>query len=103
MIKFADYIITDYSATAIEASLLQKPLFLYVYDIDNYSENRGLNVKLIEELKSSTSKDIKDILTIIENDTYDYKSLEQFRNKYVETYNQNNTENICSIIKDFLK
>lgn len=103
MIKFADYIITDYSATAIEASLLQKPLFLYVYDIDNYSENRGLNVKLTEELKSSTSKDIKDILTIIENDAYDYKSLEEFRNKYVETYNENNTENICSIIKDFLE
>jgi len=102
MIKFADYIITDYSATAIEASLLQKPLFLYVYDIDNYSENRGLNVVLTEELKTSTSKDIKDILEVIENNTYDYKALEQFRNKYVETYKENNTENICNLIKDFL-
>ena len=103
MIKFADYIITDYSATAIEASLLQKPLFLYVYDIDNYSENRGLNIVLTEELKNSTSRNIKDILDIIENDTYDYTELEQFRNKYVQTYKENNTENICNVIKDFLK
>ena len=58
--KFADYIITDYSATAIEASLLQKPLFLYVYDIEKYGEARGLNVKLTEELKNSTSKNIEE-------------------------------------------
>ena len=103
MLKFADYIITDYSATAIEASLLQKPLFLYVYDIDKYNETRGLNVKLTEELSSSTFKDIKEILKIIERDTYDYDALTKFRNKYVETYNQNNTENICKLIKEYMK
>lgn len=103
LMKFADYIITDYSASAIEASLLQKPLFLYVYDIDTYNETRGLNVKLTEELSSSTHKDIKDILKIIENNTYDYESLQRFRNKYVETYNQNNTQNICKLIKKYLK
>lgn len=103
MMKFADYIITDYSATAIEASILNKPLFLYVYDLDNYNEIRGLNVNLTEELKSSTSKDIKDILNIIENDSYDYKSLEAFRDKYVETYNINNTESVCKLIMEYLK
>ena len=103
LMHFADYIITDYSATAIEASLLQKPLFLYVYDIDTYVEKRGLNVELTEELKSSTSKNIQDILDIIEKDTYDYSKLEKFRNKYVETYNNNNTQNICEVILEFMK
>lgn len=102
LMKFADYIITDYSATAIEASLLQKPLFLYVYDIDDYSEARGLNVILTEELSSSTYKDIKDILEIIQNGNYDYDSLKKFRDKYVETYNENNTENVCKLIKEYL-
>ena len=101
LMKFADYIITDYSATAIEASLLQKPLFLYVYDIDTYNETRGLNVDLTLELKNSTSKNIKDILYIIENDSYDKQALIKFRDKYVETYNQNNTENICNIIMEY--
>lgn len=103
MMKFADYIITDYSATAIEASVLNKPLFLYVYDLDSYNEIRGLNINLTQELKTSTSKDIKDIMNIIENNTYDYKSLELFRNKYVETYNINNTESVCKLIKEYLK
>jgi len=103
LMKFADYIITDYSAMAIEASLLQKPLFLYVYDIDEYLETRGLNVMLTEELKNSTSRNIKDIMQIIDNNTYDYKSLEKFRNKYIATYNENNTENIYNLIKEYLK
>ena len=103
VLKFADYIITDYSATAIEASILQKPIFLYVYDIEEYSESRGLNVNLTEELSNSTYKDIKDILKIIKEGTYDYKELKLFRDKYVETHNQNNTENICNLIKEYLK
>lgn len=103
MMKFADYIITDYSASAIEACVLNKPLFLYVYDLDNYMETRGLNINLTEELKTSTSKEFKNIMSIIENDNYDYKSLEAFRDKYVETHNINNTESVCNLIIEYLK
>ncbi len=103
LMKFADYIITDYSATAIEASLLLKPLFLYVYDIDSYNEARGLNVNLTEELVECTYKDIGDIMHNIASDSYNYESLTKFRNKYVETYNVNNTNNICNLIQEFLK
>ena len=103
LMQFSDYIITDYSATAIEASILQKPLFLYVYDIDEYVETRGLNVNLTQELDSSTYKDIKDILNAIQTDSYDYGKLRKFRDKYVETHTQNNTENICMLIKKYLE
>ena len=103
VMKFADYIISDYSATVIEASILHKPLFLYVYDIDEYKDTRGLNVNITEELKEYTSKDFKKIMNIIENDIYDFGALEKFRNKYVETYNENNTENVCKLIEENLK
>ena len=32
MIKVCDYVITDYSAVCIEASLLNKPVYFYLYD-----------------------------------------------------------------------
>ena len=102
VMKFADYIISDYSATVIEASILHKPLFLYIYDIEEYKDARGLNVDITEELKEYAKKDIKDIIKIIENDNYDYSQLEKFRNKYVETYNVNNTQNVCKLIKENL-
>ena len=101
--SFADYIITDYSAVAIEASVLNKPLFLYVYDIEEYGNNRGLNVELTKELKSSTSKSYKDIMKIIQEGTYNFDELTKFKNKYVETFDENNTENVCKLIIEYLK
>ena len=50
LIKIADYIITDYSAVAFEAAILDKPLYFYVYDIEKYTKIRGLNINLFKEI-----------------------------------------------------
>lgn len=103
LIKFADYIITDYSALAFEISTLNKPLFFYVYDIDKYKRKRGTNVDLQMEMKNSTRKDINEIIKMIENDTYDYDELASFREKYVETIDTNNSKRIKDYVIDKMK
>lgn len=103
LIKFADYIITDYSAIAFEISTLNKPLFFYVYDIDKYKRKRGTNVDLQMEMKNSTRKDINEIIKMIENDTYDYDELARFREKYVETIDTNNSKRIKDYVIDKMK
>ena len=103
LIKFADYIITDYSALAFEISTLNKPLFFYVYDIDKYKRKRGTNVDLQMEMKNSTRKDINEIIKMIENDTYDYDELARFREKYVETIDTNNSKRIKDYVIDKMK
>lgn len=50
LIKIADYVITDYSAIAFEAAVVNRPIFFYVYDLNEYKENRGLNVNLNKEM-----------------------------------------------------
>ena len=103
LIKFADYIITDYSAIAFEIATLNKPLFFYVYDINKYSRKRGVNINLKKEMKNSTRTDIKEIMKIIEKDNYDYEELARFREKYVETVDTDNSERIKDYIIDKLK
>lgn len=98
LMQIADYIITDYSAASIEASLLHKPLFFYLYDISEYQENRGLNVDLFQEVPFATSEDIDDIITKIEKDEYNYNELESFKEKYVETANMENTKRIVEFL-----
>lgn len=98
LIKLADYVITDYSAVAFEAAILDKPLFFYLYDIGNYENTRGLNIDLQQEMKSSTKTKIEDIISIIENDTYNYEELKKFKEKYVETIDQNNTKRIVEYV-----
>lgn len=102
LLKIADYIITDYSAVAFEASILNKPIYFYVYDIENYKKTRGLNVDLFKEMESSTSKDIKEIMKSIEKNKYNYQELRKFRNKYMEENYCNTTIKLVDFIFKYL-
>lgn len=96
--KIADYIITDYSVLSIEASILNKPIFLYLYDYNEYKENRGLNIQLNKELKSFTSKKFSDIMTKIIKRDYNMQELNEYKEKYIEI----DIRNIVKDLSDFL-
>lgn len=98
LMKFADFIITDYSAVAIEASVLNKPLFFYIYDYKNYVGERGLNIDPCKEMSNATSENAVDIMQSIYSDQYDFDELERFRNKYIETLSFSNTNKIGELI-----
>lgn len=98
LIKVADYIITDYSATAFEASVLKKRIFFYLYDIQEYQEERGLNIPLKQEMPSVTFHHIEEIVKAIETKSYCEKEWENFRRKYIETDDIENTKRIVEYI-----
>lgn len=98
LIKVADYIITDYSILSVEASILEKPVFLYLYDLDEYNKNRGLNIDLFEELKTFTSKNFNDIIEKIETSNYDIQEIIKYKNKYIEI----DTNNTIKELTDFI-
>lgn len=102
LIRIADYIITDYSAVAFETAILDKPVYFYVYDIDEYKKARGLNVKLFKEMNNNTSKNIKEIMMSIENNTYDFEELNEFKIKYMGNDYYNNTSKLVDFIFKYL-
>ncbi len=81
----ADYVITDYSAVSFEAVAADRKLFFYVYDIEQYEQNRGLNINPLIEYPKISSKHFNDIYSIIESGKYPVDEAEKFKNKYVET------------------
>lgn len=97
-LRVADYVITDYSAVAFETAILDKPLYFYVYDIDEYKKSRGLNIDLFEEMNNNTSKDIREIISAIENDEYDFEELQEFKTKYMGTNYYNNTVKLVDFV-----
>lgn len=103
LLKVADYVITDYSAIAFEAATLNKPVFFYIYDVEEYQNNRGLNIDLAKEMSLVTCNNIIDIMNIIEQEKYPYEEYEKFKNKYIETLDTNNAERIIKEIKNRLK
>lgn len=103
LLKLADYVITDYSALMIEAAILKTNILLYVYDYDQYEKDNGLNIQLFDELPGYVSKDINDLIKIIESNNYDQKVLLKFRKKFITNLSGDSTQKIYELIKGEIK
>ena len=120
LLGIADIIISDYSSLVVEATLADKPMYLYTYDIDSYKETTGLNMDfdaepiakyvfkdaeaLAEAIDSATdceeaqlSKHMKDKSQI--GEPYDMEALRAFRDKYIDV----DTENCTGQLADFIE
>lgn len=98
LMKVADYIITDYSACAFEASALMKPTYFFVPDYTQYSKERGLNIDLKAEMPSATFENADELCLAIKSGEYDFDALYAFKSKYVEHTNSNNAEIMAKFI-----
>lgn len=103
ILTVADYVITDYSSIALEAAILNIKLLFYVYDYEKYNSQNGLNIDFHKTLPNCSSKDIKELIKIINNDSYDNKSYQEFRKKYLPKELGKSTELITDLIITKLK
>ena len=97
MILVSDYVITDYSCILYEAGVINKPVYFYPFDYEDYDKNRSLNIDYFNELPGVISKDIKSIIKSINSESYDYKKLDTFIHKYVN-YEGNSCKRIYDLI-----
>ncbi len=103
LMKLADIVITDYSACAFEAALLEKPLYFFVPDYEIYKAEQGLNVDVLTELPQVAFVDECALVSALNVEGYDFSKLNAFSDKYVENKITNNTELLAEFIKELLK
>ena len=97
--KICDGIITDYSGMGFEAMLLQKKVYFYLYDYDEYSKNNGLNLDLFSEKVSEvTTKESAKLKQMLENE-YDFSLTKDYVNKYLSV----GTKDCAKRLADFIK
>lgn len=103
LLRAADYVISDYSSFVVEASLANKPLYLYTYDIDNYSETTGLNMDFEKEaIGKYAFRNAAELMKELQNELYDYEALAEFRDKYIDIDTQNCTGQLADYIEGLL-
>lgn len=98
LLSVADYCITDYSATALEAAILGVKTLYYVYDFDDYSKKNGMNINLFDEMPGCTFKDPIDIAEIIKKDNYNIEALAKYQEKFLPEELGTSTKKICDLI-----
>lgn len=98
MLFIADYVISDYSAIIYEASFLQKPLFFYVFDFDQYYRKRNFYIDFKKDMPGFINKDPKKIAEAIDNNLYDIERIRAFREKNIIDCKLSYTEDLESFI-----
>ena len=102
LLKMCDKVITDYSSLAMEASLLHKPLYFYIYDLKQYQEDPGLNFDFKKEkIGTYSTNSPKKIVNMLERE-YDFSILENFRKRYIQVDSNNCTEKLTSFIMQLI-
>lgn len=94
----ADYIITDYSAIIFEALLLEKPLFFYTYDYEEYVKNRDFYIDYQASMPGMISGNPKEIMQAVESKEYSLKKIRKFRKLMIRETNSSYTNEFCEFL-----
>ena len=97
-LSVCDIIISDYSSFVVESTLAVKPLYIYAYDLDEYSRSTGLNVDYSKEPIAPYVFTVAAELGKAVSDPYDMDALYAFRDRYIDIDTENCTEKLAEFI-----
>ena len=103
LLSVCDYLVTDYSAIAIEGAVLKRPTYYFVYDYEEYREKNGMNIDLFETMPGCVFRNAEDLAEAIVKGEYNYKALEDYRAKYLPENLGTSTEQIVKLITENMK
>lgn len=83
VLSACDCVITDYGAITIEAAVIKKPVYFYMYDYEEYISRNGLNLDPHDEFPDSVFDNAQELVRAIEDGGYDFDHYERFRKKYL--------------------
>lgn len=83
LLTVSDYLITDYSSICLDGAVLDVKLLFYVFDHDKYLSENGINLDALNVVPTLSSKNIDDLIKIINDNKYDSKAYQQFRKNYL--------------------
>ena len=100
----SDALITDYSSTIFDYSILEKPMIFYMYDIDEYLKYRAFYLDYKKDLPGPIVKTEKELYNLIENidkvEKEYKKKLMDFKKKYNYMNDGHINERIVNKIKE---
>ena len=63
----SDMMISDYSSTYFDYSILNRPMFCFAYDLEEYEKKRGLYLNIKEELPCEIDRTEESLISNIKN------------------------------------
>lgn len=103
LLAVCDYLVTDYSAIAIEGAVLNKPTYYFVYDYEEYREKNGMNIDLFETMPGCVFRKAEDLAAALKHDSYNQQALDDYRRKYLPENLGTSTLQVAELIIDNMR
>ena len=100
LMTVSDICITDYSSVAFEFSLFERPLLFYVFDLEEYIDDRGLYYDFNEVTPGPLCKTNEEMIDYIRHidERFDKQEIIDFKNKFMCSCDGHATERILDYV-----
>ena len=98
----SDYLITDYSSLALEGAAVDRKIYYYVYDYEEYLDKNGVNMDVSKMMPTCTFKQPDELFKAIDSGQYDMEQLAEYKKKYLPEKLGHATELIVDLIGENL-
>ena len=98
LLSSCDYLITDYSAIAIEGAILNRPTYYFVYDYEEYRAKNGMNIDLFEVMPGCVFRSAADLMETLKKETYNQQALDEYRARFLPEHLGTSTAQIAGLI-----
>lgn len=96
---FSDAMITDYSSTMFDFSIMKKPCYLYVNDYDDYIKERNFNMSFdsLPFPSAKTKRELNEIILNFDNSNYS-ENIDNYLAKLGLIKNPNSSKDVAKFI-----
>ena len=99
----ADILVTDYSSVSIEYSLLRRPILYYMYDLEEYIEERDFYFDYLDHLSGPIIQTEEELIEAVLNINQVHETYYLQYEEYYQRYNQKNDGHVCERLYQLLK
>ena len=93
-----DILVTDYSSLSLEAAVLNKKIYYYLFDHDRYLRENGLNADPAEIMPRCSFEKAEDLFAAIDSGDYPETELRDFQRNYLPEELGSSTRNVAALI-----
>lgn len=101
LMTVADICISDYSSLVFEYALFERPMLFYVYDLEDYIDERGLYYDFDEITPGPLCRTNEEMIDYIQNidERFDKQEVTDFKNKFMCSCDGHSTERILEFME----
>lgn len=102
LMTVADVCVSDYSSLVFEYSIFERPMAFFVYDLEEYIDNRGLYYDFDEITPGPlcfTTEDLIEYLEALDRDGFDPSEVKAFKERFMRSCDGHSTERILDYIE----